>query len=79
MNPTTGEWYRDICRIGQKEKCCKYLMIDEDGLFCAKHEEQCAKWVNKRTDMVAKGDNCDGVDPKHRWSKDEQKSKQQRA
>ena len=53
---------KDICRIGQKADCCKYLMGSVKGFQCAKDPELegFKDLIDGRDDMVAKGDNCDG-------------------
>lgn len=55
---------KDICKIGQKDKCCRYLVASGRGFECAKHTEL-KDHLDERvlTDsIVAQGDNCEGYD-----------------
>lgn len=55
---------QDICKVGQGEACCKYLLLGEKGFECAKtngwKEIVDEHW--KKTQHAAQGDNCDGKD-----------------
>lgn len=50
-----------VCKIGQKEKCCRYILAGKDGFECGKNT--CYKDLidNQINSMVAKGDNCNGL------------------
>lgn len=51
-----------ICKLGQLEKCCRYLAVDEKGFQCLKHTEFKSildQRVQSNT-MHAKADNCEG-------------------
>ena len=50
-----------VCRIGQGANCCRYLTADGNGFHCAKLNPSLASAIDRRTDMVAKSDNCPGV------------------
>lgn len=53
---------KDICKIGQGEFCCRYLLAGAKGFECGKLN----KWKDiidknwKVTPHVAQGDNCNG-------------------
>ena len=47
------------CKMGQRADCCKYLVGGPKGMECAKLGVF-RSIIDARTDMVAKGDNCDG-------------------
>jgi len=49
---------KDICRIGQGEECCRYLVCGSDGFECGKLNHSIKAAIDKRNDMVAKADNC---------------------
>jgi hypothetical protein len=54
----------NICRIGQREKCCRYLGAGAEGFECFKHQPAFASMVDARAAigaMVAVSDNCEGV------------------
>ena len=51
-----------VCKIGQGNECCRYIIAGSQGIGCAKHTE-----LNKVIDakvnageMTAQGDNCAG-------------------
>lgn len=53
---------KEVCKMGQRGDCCRYIIVDPElGIVCAKH----TKWqalIDGRVDqMVAKGDNCEGI------------------
>jgi len=53
----------DVCRIGQGHDCCRYLTIGAQGWCCEKHT-QIGRMLDarvERKEMVARGDNCEGV------------------
>ena len=53
----------NICKIGKKEKTCRYVMLCSFGYICAKSSPIATvldKSVNENK-MVAKGDNCEGL------------------
>lgn len=56
------DYVNKICKIGQLEKCCRYLSLGENGF-------QCLKFTGlayildvrvKENTIIAKGDNCEG-------------------
>lgn len=54
---------KNICKIGQNEKCCRYLLCGSNGFECGKHSEL-KEALDNRVNlnlMVAKGDNCKGL------------------
>lgn len=61
-DPPDFNHVRDICLIGQGEKCCRYLAMSPHGWSCEKLTP--ARFVlDDRVaagSMYARGDNCDG-------------------
>lgn len=51
---------KEVCKIGQEARCCKYLLGGAKGFECGKVIPAAKLYLDQRTDMVAKGDNCDG-------------------
>lgn len=52
----------EICKYGQDEACCRFLVCGAEGLSCAKHtslKEHLDDRV-QRGRMIARGDNCSG-------------------
>jgi len=55
------ERMKEICKIGQRANCCRYLTVDGEGFKCAKNTSW-ARVIDERvTAMTAKGDNCEGL------------------
>lgn len=52
-----------ICQIGQGAKCCRYIMLDKDGFFCAKSDPSSKMLVDSNWNETksAQGDNCEGL------------------
>lgn len=52
----------EVCRVGQGEKCCRYLILRSDGWRCAKATSLRHMLDNKvkAGTMAAQGDNCPG-------------------
>ena len=51
-----------VCKLGQGEACCAFLMMGPDGFTCSKGTEVEAT-IRQRLQlgtMGAKGDNCEG-------------------
>jgi hypothetical protein len=51
-----------VCKIGQKEKTCRYISLSKIGYVCMKHspaKEQLDKLVIQKR-MLAQSDNCNG-------------------
>ena len=62
-NPLKKEYCMQICKIGQGNSCCRYLVGSPKGFECAKHtsiRSNLDRRVANNT-IVAQGDNCDGV------------------
>jgi hypothetical protein len=58
----TDEFARDVCRVGQGEKCCAFLTFDGTWM-CAKADLGLELTIMSRLErgaMTAKGDNCSG-------------------
>ena len=60
LSVLSEEKIHDVCKIGQGALCCKYLLVSSDGFHCGKNSEF-RNILQNRTNMVAKGDNCEGV------------------
>jgi len=53
----------EVCKIGQGEACCKYLLMFSKGWECGKVTPTSKKLIDdswSNTSHVAKGDNCEG-------------------
>jgi hypothetical protein len=60
----TIEHATDVCKIGQGNECCRYLIGSPKGLECAKNIIRIRRFADMRVadeDMVARGDNCEGL------------------
>ncbi len=51
---------KEVCKIGQGKNCCKYVGCGSKGFECLKLEESIKSIIDKRDNMVAKSDNCEG-------------------
>jgi hypothetical protein len=61
MGTITDKHVMAICKPGQMEKTCRYLLIGMEGWECGKMNPQIKKMLDERvTKMSAQGDNCDG-------------------
>jgi hypothetical protein len=64
---------RNVCKAGQRNACCRYLVIGPMGFECAKNTELKA-YLDSRVameTMVARGDNCEGKPAEELNKKDE--------
>ena len=52
-----------VCKIHQKEKTCRYIALNVEGLFCSKKTpmRQILDDRVKKNQMTAQGDNCEGL------------------
>ena len=53
---------KEVCRIGQGNACCRYMVIGAQGFECVKNT-QMKGYLDSRVameTMVARGDNCEG-------------------
>jgi hypothetical protein len=60
------DYIEKICRIGQGELCCRYLVIAHTGFKCMKADKHSKAIIDhawSTTVHVAQGDNCPGKDP----------------
>jgi len=65
--PQLSDYIKDVCKLGQMEKCCSYLAVGAGGFECLKLSASGAAHIAIRRaegTMVAMGDNCEGVDLK---------------
>ena len=51
---------KDICKLGQGRKCCRYLTVNRNGFSCEKLGSL-RDHLDHATHMVARGDNCNGL------------------
>lgn len=57
-------YIRDVCKIGQGSKCCKYLLMAPTGFECAKSNPGEKEMIDINWALhahVSQGDNCEGV------------------
>lgn len=53
---------KNVCKIGQGDSCCRYLIITPTGFECLKLSDM-KDYIDSRVameTMVAKSDNCEG-------------------
>lgn len=62
----------NVCKIGQGKDCCRYLTVGGNGFECEKLSP--LKFILdlrvKMSNMVAQGDNCNGLNNKEDVNKD---------
>ena len=59
----TKEYLEEVCKIGQMEDCCRYILVDPTGILCGKDSPTMKSVLDKRVPRrTAKGDNCSGWD-----------------
>lgn len=63
LEPPDDEHVRTVCLLGQGTGACRYLTSGRNGWSCEKLS-YLASQINCRTDMIAKGDNCEGRGPR---------------
>jgi hypothetical protein len=57
----TEEVLKNVCKLGQGEQCCRYIVSGKSGLTCAKLNPSVRAAIDGAAHrMKAKGDNCDG-------------------
>jgi hypothetical protein len=57
-----SQW-TDICKLGQGQECCRYLIAGSVGFQCAKLDSELKDQLDSRVakgKMTACGDNCEG-------------------
>lgn len=58
-----SQYAPDLCKVGQGEKCCRYIVMGSKGFECMKIDPDMKKVLDARVNsMGAKGDNCEGKD-----------------
>lgn len=50
----------DVCKIGQGNDCCRYLVAGVAGFQCVKLTSMKSVLDARGTTMTAQGDNCEG-------------------
>lgn len=57
-----SEHVKNVCKIGQGNDCCRYLVLGGNGFECAKHTELATLLDTRVKDntITAQGDNCEG-------------------
>ena len=58
---TPKEHVKDVCKIGQGHKCCRYLACGAKGFECLKHTSMRQLLDARGNSMTARADNCKGV------------------
>lgn len=57
------EHLKNVCLVGHLEKCCRYILVDNNGIQCAKGDREAKAILDARVQyMTAKGDNCEGYE-----------------
>ena len=54
---------KTVCKIGQLEKCCRYLLMGTKGFECGKINPAMRKVLDddaRRASFTSQGDNCEG-------------------
>ena len=69
MKHIPGDYVKDICKIGQGELCCSYLLMGPDGYECAKWDKNIgfrrAIEIRRANGTIKSlGDNCNGYTDK---------------
>lgn len=60
---TWGSYIKAVCKIGQREACCRYIVGDANGLQCGKLDAKLKMQIDERVAVglfTAIADNCDG-------------------
>lgn len=52
---------RNVCKISQGAACCRYISCGPSGFECEKHSAFKSIIDGNINNMVAKGDNCEGL------------------
>jgi len=52
---------KSTCKPGAGASCCRYLVLGGAGFECLKNTPNQEFLDNKVNDMVAQGDNCEGI------------------
>ena len=62
---TVKDQLKAVCKIGQGEDCCRYLLVGGNGFECGKVDQQTKSTIDLRVEiggMLSKGDNCEGIE-----------------
>ena len=62
-NPLEQQHFHEVCKPGQGNACCRYVVAGSKGIECAKHSSL-KTILDQRAEaktMVAQSDNCEGV------------------
>ena len=53
----------NVCKMGQGNACCRYIISSPDGILCGKDDPGTKMTLDNRVEkMTAQGDNCEGWD-----------------
>ena len=58
-----NEHVKNVCKIGQGNICCRYLVVGPKGLECMKNIVEMKEHLDEKVEaklMVARGDGCNG-------------------
>ena len=58
----TKEYLHEVCKVGQGNDCCRYILAGVDGIICGKDDPSLKTSLDKQIQMKARGDNCEGWD-----------------
>ena len=61
MTKINNERLEEICKQGQGEECCRYIVFGPNGFECAKHMRLKTTIDQRVEHMTAQGDNCEGL------------------
>jgi hypothetical protein len=54
---------KDVCKIGQRELCCRYLLMAPTGWECGKLDPRAKMVLDAKVasgSFTSQGDNCEG-------------------
>lgn len=55
----------EVCKIGQGERCCRYLVVGMNGFECMKLQPSTRAYIDRQVELErfnAVGDNCGGIE-----------------
>lgn len=63
MNVIPDDHFKKVCKPGKGPETCCFIVVDGNGIQCAKHSELAATLKTRAVTgvMVAQGDNCEGI------------------
>lgn len=64
MKLIPSKMLKEVCKIGQGAECCRFIVVSDEGLMCAKNKTVSHDVLNNLVNegiMTAQGDNCEGL------------------